>query len=288
MELLQLRYFQTVARLEHMTKAAEELHIAQPALSKTISRLEQDVGVPLFDRHNRQIKLNDYGKIFLEQVEIALSAIERGKSQVREHSGLDTGLIVFATTNHQCDTELVSTFLSTYPNIKFRLTSVQSEVDKIRMLRSGEADYCITSTPESYSDLEEFLIFSQEIFLAVPPDHRFQNKTSISLSEAANESFIGLKEGTSFRNLSTAYCKTVGFEPAISLEVDNFEVMSSFVLRGMGVAFLPNSVKREDSPLRFIPIIPECLHSFRLWWHKDRYLSKAAYLFRDFLIQYYA
>lgn len=64
MELLQLKYFQTVARLEHMTKAAEELHIAQPSLSKTIARLEKDLGVPLFDRQGRQITLNSFGKYF--------------------------------------------------------------------------------------------------------------------------------------------------------------------------------------------------------------------------------
>ena len=62
MELLQLKYFQTVARLEHMTKAAEELHIAQPSLSKTIARLEKDLGVPLFDRQGRQITLNSFRK----------------------------------------------------------------------------------------------------------------------------------------------------------------------------------------------------------------------------------
>lgn len=64
MEMLQLEYFRTVARLEHMTRAAQELHIAQPALSKTISRLEEDLGVPLFDRQNRQIRLNAFGKAF--------------------------------------------------------------------------------------------------------------------------------------------------------------------------------------------------------------------------------
>lgn len=67
MELLQLKYFCTVARLEHMTKAAEELRIAQPALSRKIARLEESVGVPLFDRHGRRIRLNAYGKAFLSR-----------------------------------------------------------------------------------------------------------------------------------------------------------------------------------------------------------------------------
>src|SRR3954454_11868431 len=107
MELLQLKYFQTVARIEHMTKAAEELHIAQPALSKTIARLESDLGVPLFDRHKRQITLNAFGRIFLEQVEIELTALEEGKRRVTEEAGLERGRVFLATTNHKCDAELV-------------------------------------------------------------------------------------------------------------------------------------------------------------------------------------
>jgi DNA-binding transcriptional LysR family regulator len=94
LELLQFNYFQTVARLEHMTKAAEELHIAQPALSKTISRLESDLGVPLFDRHKRNIMLNAFGRIFLEQVEIALNALEEGKRRVVEEAGLEKGRVL--------------------------------------------------------------------------------------------------------------------------------------------------------------------------------------------------
>ena len=82
MELLQLHYFQTVARMEHMTKAAKELRIAQPALSKTIARLEEDLGVQLFDRQNRQIKLNSFRKAFLKSVDTALSALEEGKRGV--------------------------------------------------------------------------------------------------------------------------------------------------------------------------------------------------------------
>lgn len=87
MDLLQLKYFQKVPRLEHMTKAAHELHIAQPALSMMIARLENDLGVPLFDRHGRQIRLNAYGKALLIKVEKALL----GRREITEMSGLEDG-----------------------------------------------------------------------------------------------------------------------------------------------------------------------------------------------------
>jgi DNA-binding transcriptional LysR family regulator len=92
MELLQLHYFQTVARLEHMTKAAEELKIAQPSLSKTISRLEEDLGAPLFNRQGRNIRLNQFGKVFLTRVDRIFRELEEGKREIRDMAGLNNCL----------------------------------------------------------------------------------------------------------------------------------------------------------------------------------------------------
>ncbi|PLR76243.1 LysR family transcriptional regulator [Bacillus sp. V3-13] len=288
MELLQLKYFQTVARLEHMTKAAEELHIAQPALSKTIARLEKDVGVPLFDRQKRQIRLNAFGKIFLKQVEIALLALEEGQRQVLDQAGLERGRFFLATTNHKCDAEVVGSFLSLHPNINLRLTQIPTEEEKLKLLQNGEVDFCITSFPIAHAEIESIPFLTEEIFLAVPPTHAFVNRQSINLSEVANEPFIGLKEGNSFRELTNGFCREAGFEPTISCEVDEFAVISNFVQTGMGVAFLTGTAKEKDPSLTLIPINqPFCQRSFRLIWLKNHYLSQAALTFRDFLIQYY-
>ncbi|SEM54818.1 regulatory helix-turn-helix protein, lysR family [Paenibacillus sp. OV219] len=98
MELLQLKYFQTVARLEHMTKAAEELNIAQPSLSQTIARLEEDIGVALFDRKGRAIRLNRFGQVFLERVEHILQSIDESVREVRDMSGMNRGIIKLAAS----------------------------------------------------------------------------------------------------------------------------------------------------------------------------------------------
>lgn len=91
MDLLQLKYFQVVARLEHMTRAAEELHISQPSLSKMISRLEKHLGVPLFDRHGKQIRLNRFGKIFLNRVDRVFAELEEGQYELADLTGLERG-----------------------------------------------------------------------------------------------------------------------------------------------------------------------------------------------------
>ncbi len=141
MELLQLKYFQKVARMEHLSKAAEELHIAQPALSKTIARLEKDLGVPLFDRQKRQIKLNSFGYTFLKQVDIALSALEEGKRQIEDQAGLESRRAVLSSTDHKCDAILVSSFLSIFPETNLRIKQSPSDEENLKLLQDGEIDF---------------------------------------------------------------------------------------------------------------------------------------------------
>src|SRR5690606_25174153 len=112
MELLQLNYFLTVAKHEHMTKAAQELRIAQPALSRTIQRLEEDLGVPLFDRKGRQICLNSFGKAFEAKVKAALHLLEEGRREIEDLSGLKQGRIHLAIMNMEQIKKPLQTFLA--------------------------------------------------------------------------------------------------------------------------------------------------------------------------------
>ena len=87
MDLLQLRYFQVVARHQHVSRAATELRVAQPALSRAIARLEAEVGVPLFDRRGRRIRLNRFGAMFLARAGRALGELEQGQHELRDAAG---------------------------------------------------------------------------------------------------------------------------------------------------------------------------------------------------------
>lgn len=96
MDLLQLRYFQAVARREHISQAAEELRVAQPSVSRTIARLEKELGVPLFDRRGRQVRLNSYGVAFLRRVDRALSELDEARRELSDAAGLGHGRVTVA------------------------------------------------------------------------------------------------------------------------------------------------------------------------------------------------
>jgi DNA-binding transcriptional LysR family regulator len=290
MEFLQLQYFQTVARLEHMTKAAEELRIAQPSLSKTIARLEEDLGVPLFDRNGRKIKLNAYGKVFLERVERAFHELSEGKREIKDLAGLSQESITLAVSIPRILPDLLGSFLSRYPHVRFQQFLESTSLMK-RQLEDLEIDFCISSVPLEGAELVWEPLMTEEIFLMVPPGHRLAKRNRVYLHEVKNESFISMNTGFGFRDLTDGFCRAAGFVPHISFEGDEPGVIGDLVRQGLGIAFVPalTLLWNSASSLRRLRIMePKCQRTIGLGWSKRRYLSSAARQFRQFVIEYFS
>ncbi|WP_088036412.1 LysR family transcriptional regulator [Evansella clarkii] len=288
MELLQLQYFRTVARLEHMTKAAQEIRIAQPALSKTIARLEEDLGVQLFERKGRNIQLNSFGKVFLKKVEIALSALEEGRKEVKDLARIEGGRVFISTTTHKCFSDLIGTFLSEHPEIKLQISQASNN-EKVKQLRNGDIDFCITFPPLEVEGIAGKSFLTEEILLAVPTTHRFADRKRIDLSQLFDDAFISIKEGNPFREMTDDFCKKAGFTPKIVCEVDELSAISHFIRTGIGVAFLPETlIENKKLPIRLLQIDkPVCQRTYQIAWLENRYLSIAAQKFRDFVYHYF-
>jgi len=179
MDLLQLKYFQVVAQLEHMTRAAEKLYIAQPSLSQSIAKLEDELGVPLFDRQGRRIHLNQFGRVFLKRVEHIFLELEEGKREVADMAGLERGSIALAVASTQPLPELLSGFLARYPRVRFRLFQQHSLTTVVQQLERGEIDLCISSPPIEQPGITWVPLLTEEIFLLVPAEHRLAGRGSI-------------------------------------------------------------------------------------------------------------
>ncbi|PGY09945.1 LysR family transcriptional regulator [Bacillus sp. AFS031507] len=290
MEFLQLQYFQTVARLEHMTKAAEELQIAQPSLSKTIARLEEDLGVPLFDRKNRQLRLNDYGKLFLDRVNRIFLELNEGKREIAERAHQKQTQITLAVSIPRVLPELLSSFLKLFPEIKFQQVLESTSSMKSR-LEKAEIDFGISSVPIEGTDIVWEPLMTEEIYLIVPPDHHLSRREEIFLNEVKDEPIIGMNTGFGFRNLTDEFCRKAGFVPNIAFEGDEPGVIGDLVKQGLGIAFIPEiSWLHHTNPfpnkLRIIE--PKCQRTIGLGWSKRRYLSEAGQEFRQYVIKYFS
>jgi DNA-binding transcriptional LysR family regulator len=144
MDLLQLRYFQAVARHQHVSRAAAELRVAQPSLSRALARLEADLGVPLFDRHGRRLVLNRFGAAFLARVDSALEELDQGRRELDDLGGLAHGSVAVAAESLLLLTDLLAGFLTARPGVSFQL--FQSPAPAMAgFLHTGQVDFCLAS-----------------------------------------------------------------------------------------------------------------------------------------------
>jgi DNA-binding transcriptional LysR family regulator len=288
MQLRQLEYFQVVARLENMTRAAEELHIAQPSLSKMMSRLEEEVGVPLFERYGRKrLRLNQSGKCFLERIRRSFSELEQGLSEAKDMAGLEGGSVVIGATTSRMLPKLFEGYLVKHRHVKFRLYQVTEQSEIQERLLNGNIDLCLSSLPIQQNAIHCDPLMSEEIFLAVPPGHRLSGSDGIKLSEIADEPFIHLTSECGLREITNEFCRQAGFNANIAFESNTAEVICSLVKAGFGNAFIPEywwgGVNTESLGKLHINN-PVCKRTIWLSWVKDRYLSAATQDFKTYLV----
>ncbi|WP_127539954.1 LysR family transcriptional regulator [Paenibacillus illinoisensis] len=291
MELLQLRYFQVVAHMEHITKASQVLNISQPSLSSSIHRLEKQLGVPLFFRNGRNIKLNHFGRTFLQRVEKAFRELEEGAREVTDMAGLDQGIITISVTLPYVLPTLLKEFLKLHPHVRVIQRQPGSSYDIKSELENGDIDFCISATPLSGPEIEWMKLIQEELYLTVPQGHRFASRESIDLIEAANEPFISLSHKSNLRQTTDEYCRLAGFEPMIAFELEEASAVHDLVEMGLGITFsTPFSLGKRWSNAQTVQIRisnPRCSRTFGIAWSKNHYLSQASLHFRNFVVQYF-
>ncbi|MBE1442816.1 LysR family transcriptional regulator [Paenibacillus sp. OAS669] len=287
MELLQLQYFITVARLEHVTEAARSLHVTQSSLSKTIQRLEEHLGAPLFDRTGRNLRLNEFGSRFLRRAERALFELEQGRQEIGDLSSPEHGTLKLAVTTAGTLPQILREFRKRRPHIQFHVQMLTTQ-EMVTLLHRGEVDLCLSSPPIQEDDIECQMVYNDPILIAVPKGHRLAERSSVSLKELKDEWFVGVKEGHGTRDLVDSVCQSVGFEPKYVYEGNEPARLSTLVEAGIGIAFMPSTVRNSREDIHYLQV-EDCglVREIALLWHKGRYISRAAQEFREVVVEYF-
>ncbi|MCM3628356.1 LysR family transcriptional regulator [Paenibacillus glycanilyticus] len=286
MELTQLEYFLEVARMEHLTKAAEALSITQPALSHSISKLEAELGVPLFERKGRNLQINRYGIMFSKHVERILYEVARGKQEIVEYSSPDTGIIHLSYLNIlgvDLIPRLIRAYQLAYPKVRFELAQGDKGAVK-EHVESGQSDLMITSERPD-SDLYEWVpMMAMPLYLVVSTDHPLAERESVHLAEITGEPFVGLKHNCSLKDSLLARVHHLNFTLASSYDADDLQTVAGFVAAGLGVSVLPKTAGLNLDGLRWIPIKEQgWMWEVGLHLKKDRFLSPATERFVAYL-----
>ncbi|WP_196591478.1 LysR family transcriptional regulator [Pectinatus frisingensis] len=291
MDILQLKYFREVAQSESMTKAAEKLHIAQPSLSKTILRLEKGLGVVLFDRVGKRIKLNDYGKLFLKRVERVFNELDAGQRELADLAGIGQEHVTLGASSSRFLPNLLNEFLVGHPQVNFRLRHFARQAEMQEQLLNGQIDLSIFFLPVIHPQIHSEPLIDEEIFLAVPPKHHLAGRKSIQLREAAAESFISYTADSELWDITHNFCRQAGFEPGIVFEIESLEAIATLVNAGLGVTFLPAYWRQSDIshlPVQLHIENPVCQRTIWLSWIKGRYMSPITNTFKNFVIRYFS
>lgn len=283
MELLQLRYFQTVARMESITRAAKYHGVPQPSMSQTIQKLEHELGdVQLFDRRNGHIFLNARGRRFLEHVDRALSEIDTGIDESPGTPELISGPVrIKILENHRFILTSIPTFSAKYPDVSF-ITSHGFFED-----RNSEYDLCVSSQTSYRTLMHTEPLIREEVFLAVHEKHPLASEKTVSLEALRNEKLISMPAETSLHAIISEKCRNRGFTPNIPVICDDPYFIRKYVSENMGVAPAPSlSWKgrfRQNTVL--LPFSEPIYVTSYLLWDERRYMTDAVRTFRDFLLE---
>ena len=290
MDFRHLRYVVAIARTMHFTRAAEELGVAQPALSQAIALLEKRLDVSLFVRTSRRVQLTPAGRMFVERAEQILREIDSLQRNMQEHAEVmrgqvNIGTMVFFFFGRAQLAEAVSDFVRIHPGVEISLENHTIE-DSLEALRAGEIDVALINMPDNVTcpDLHVTTVGHDEIVLALPPNHRLAANREISLSDLRDEPFIAYKPGTTMHDALNALLMSAGFHPRVSVRSRNIILVRSLVSAGAGVSIGPKSYLISPGPqVETIPLVPRRQVSIAMVTRPGVQENRAARALIDFL-----
>ncbi len=283
MELAKLRYFYTVAKLGHVTRAAEEIHIAQPALTKAIKQLEEELDVPLFYKQGRNVRLTPFGVYLqgkLQPILAQLDGIPDELASLKQERLFTVKLNVLAASSTV--TEAVVAYKKRNPAVIFQL---------IRNEAAPDCDVSVTTDATEDSVLPPLLrsrSMEEKIYLAAPKNSRYAEKDAVSLSEVKEEGFVHLAGSRTFSALCDKFCIQAGFKPHIAFESDSLIAVRNIISANAGIGFWPAySWGKLSSDAVLLPISgQDCKRTLTVSLHESAYPSPASADFYEFLVKF--
>jgi DNA-binding transcriptional LysR family regulator len=260
-ELHQLESFLVAADKGSFRHAAVSLHLSQPSVSTRIQKLEQHLGVPLFHRAGRGVRLTEMGRAFLPYAQSALQSLREGREVLATGRDASGGLLTIAAARNIGTYTLpaiVERLRQRHPDIKAHITVGRSR-DVLDMVVAEQAQVGFARELR-HEEVVTTHLYDEEVVLVTHPDHRFAMLGAARLAEVAREPFILYDPGSAYFRLIQTYCRREGIQPRVEMRLDSIDATKHMVELGIGISFLPRSAIRrevERGGLRTISLGPE-------------------------------
>ncbi|MDQ0203305.1 LysR family transcriptional regulator [Pectinatus haikarae] len=288
MELQQLEYFLAIAHIGNFTKAAKAVSITQSALSRSIIRLEKELGVQLLNRNTKEVTLTRYGEMLLAHAERIVKEETAAKMEIDRPDKQIINLSFLHSLGSYIVPRLISSFRKNHPQCKFKLNQDNSTVLTERLIK-GKTDLCICSNLLMNETIGWLPLCSEELFVIVPLDHPLAKRESVNLKDIADESFITLKPFYGLRLLANQLFDMTGVTPHIEFEGDEIVTVANLVAADLGVSLIPKIPGMDRLNVKFLKLSsPHCRRTIGIAWDTSRLLSPLVYEFQKFALDSFA
>ncbi|EAR61437.1 LysR family transcriptional regulator [Neptuniibacter caesariensis] len=288
LDIKHLLYFKTVADQRSFTKAAEMLHIAQPAISMTIRRLEEQLDLRLLHRGDRQIGLTDEGERLYQHAQRILQAADDALLEMQEIKGLLKGEVrvgIPSMLGSYYFPPILMAFRHRFPQLNLRV--IDGGAGKLQsLLEQGDLDLAVVVDQIPSAGLESETFLREQMMVICPQDHHFARKHAIDPKELFAEELVMFNSGFFHRNVVDRLSAETGIKPNISFETNLIPLIKSIVKQGFAISTLMEMVIRDEPELVARPFSDPVWLDLSIAWRKDGYLSKANRTFVDFVIEH--
>jgi LysR family transcriptional regulator, cyn operon transcriptional activator len=284
MELRQLEYFMAICRELHFTRAAEKLNITQPTLSQQIRNLEDELGIPLFDRIGKRVLVTEAGRLFLDYCIQVVDALTQARAAIGELKGLHQGEISIGCSLNHLLTSSVIRYHKQYPNIKISITQLSTEETKRRLLQN-ELELGVVFLPLEDKQLERIPLYTEELCLAVSIHHELADHSFVDLEMLQITPTVLLPKRFLVRQLIDQSTESVGFLFNPVFEMTTLDALIEIVMSNTAATILPKSYLKNinQSQIRIVEITnPTPQKEIGVVYRKDRFMSAAT---REFIKQ---
>lgn len=294
MDLRQLRYLVALAEEGNFTRAAASVHVAQPALSQQIRRLEDELGLALVERTTRRVALTEAGGLLVVRARRILAELEAAASELEAVRGMYTGHVTLGAMHTMGPVDLslaVATFAERHPQVLFTVREHSSE-EMAEMLRVDALDLAFLSVTERVEShgLGLHRLVLEELVAVLPPGHRLARRRQLRMADLADEPFVSFRTGARLRELLMSAGRQAAFEPRVTLESNESQRIRRLVSRGLGVAILPRSDAEGPGAEVAVVILtePRLERDITLAWREGRRHAPAAAAFLDLACKLFA
>lgn len=289
MELRHLIYFEAVARHEHVSRAAIELAVAQPAITKQLKDLERELGGgPLFERVGRRLRLTETGQVLQRHVRTILANVEATRAEMRERGGMRGGRVGLGappSVGERLLPEVLRSFHRAHPDVELRIVEGDSQA-LLEHLDRGTLDLAVVTLPVVQRGLALTELFSEDLVLALAREHPLASRPALRIADLVEERFMLYSPAGYIREALGQACRQAGFAPRVMLDSGSMELLLRLVEANLGVAVVPRLVTVGRDELVFLPLRdPPLTRTMGLVSRGGRALAPAVARMRDFIVE---